>query len=263
MKRINQLGKEVVTTKKGLADSGLHNHMRDLRTLFNAARDRYNNEDLGIHRIKHYPFKNYKIGSAPLTPKRNNTLQQVVLIKNLPAKIGSRLELARDIYLLSFYQCGMNAVDLYKLMPGHIQNGRIDYNRSKTKGKRKDNAFISIKIADDAKPLLEKYLGQLSSRYSKASSLNTALSKGMRQLRSKLGIPNLTLYWARHTFATVARNTCRMHKDDVAEAMNHVDERNRMTDIYIAKDWTIVDDVQTAVLNAFKKVEMKLGKKSD
>ncbi len=263
MKRINQLGKEVVTTKKGLADSGLHNHMRDLRTLFNAARDRYNNEDLGIYRIKHYPFKNYKIGSAPLTLKRNNTLQQVVSIKKLSAKVGSRMELARDLYLLSFYQCGMNAVDLYKLMPDHIQNGRIDYNRSKTKGKRKDNAFISIKIAEDAKPLLEKYLGQLSTRYSRTSSLNSALSKGMKQISRKLGIPKLTLYWARHTFATVARNTCRMQKDDVAEAMNHVDEGNRMTDIYIAKDWAIVDDVQSAVLNAFKKEEVKLGKKSN
>jgi len=91
--------------------------------------DRYNNEDLGINMIKHYPFKNYKIGSAPLTLKRNNTLQQVVSIKKLSAKVGSRMELARDLYLLSFYQCGMNAVDLYKLMPDHIQNGRIDYNR--------------------------------------------------------------------------------------------------------------------------------------
>jgi len=50
---------------------------------------------------------------------------------------------------------------------------------------------------------------------------------------------------------------------DVAGAMNHVDEGNRMTDIYIAKDWAIVDDVQSAVLNAFKKVEVKLGKNSN
>src|SRR5690606_24460428 len=77
MTRINQLRNEVTTKEKGLSDGGLHNQMRDLRTLFNAARDHYNNEDLGIYRIKHYPFKKYKIGSPPLTKKRNNTLEQV------------------------------------------------------------------------------------------------------------------------------------------------------------------------------------------
>jgi hypothetical protein len=56
MTRLNQEKKVVKTTKKGLADSGLHNHMRDLRTMFNAARNLYNNEDLGIYKIKHYPF---------------------------------------------------------------------------------------------------------------------------------------------------------------------------------------------------------------
>lgn len=39
-KRKNQYGKEVDYVSKGLSDSGLHNHMRDLRTLFNAARDK-------------------------------------------------------------------------------------------------------------------------------------------------------------------------------------------------------------------------------
>lgn len=45
----------------------------------------------------------------------------------------------------------------------------------------------------------------------------------------------------------MARNDCRMSKDDVALALNHVDEGNRTTDIYIAKDWRIVDDVQRKV----------------
>lgn len=65
MKRINQLRNEVETKENGL-DSGPHNHMRDLRILFNAACKKHNNDDLGIFR-KHYPFKKYKIGSAPLT----------------------------------------------------------------------------------------------------------------------------------------------------------------------------------------------------
>lgn len=261
MTRYNQDGKPVVKTEKGLSDSGLHNHMRDLRTLFNAARELYNNEDLGIYRIKHYPFRKYKVGSPPLTKKRNNTLEQVLTIRDCVTKPGSRVELAKELYMLSFYLCGMNAVDLYQITEREIRNGRIDYNRSKTEGKRKDNAFISIKIVDEAKPLLEKYLGKLSLRYASSDCLNWALCKGMEQLRKLTGIPDLTLYWARHTFANTARNDCRMSKDDVALALNHVDEGNRTTDIYIAKDWKIVDDVQRKVIAQLKKVEVKVLKK--
>ena len=261
MTRYNQDNKPVVTTEKGLSDSGLHNHMRDLRTLFNAARELYNNEDLGIYRIKHYPFKKYKVGSPPLTKKRNNTLEQVLIIRDCVTKSGSRAELAKELYMLSFCLCGMNAVDLYQLTELDIRNGRVDYNRSKTEGKRKDNAFISIKIVDEAKPLLEKYLGKLRERYSSANCLNWALSKGMEQLRKLTGIPELTLYWARHTFANTARNDCRMSKDDVALALNHVDEGNRTTDIYIAKDWKIVDDVQRKVIAQLRKIEIKVMKK--
>jgi len=116
---------------RGLSDSGLHNHMRDLRTLFNAARNLYNNEDLGIYRIKHYPFKKYKVGSPPLTKKRNNSLEQVRTFRDCVTIPHSRSELAKDLYMLSFYLCGRNAVDLYHLKRCDIRNGRIDYNRSK------------------------------------------------------------------------------------------------------------------------------------
>ena len=52
-----------------------------------------------------------------------------------------------------------------------------------------------------------------------------------------------------------------MSKDDVALALNHVDEGNRTTDIYIAKDWKIVDDVQRKVIAQLRKVEIKVMKK--
>ena len=70
--------------------------------------------------------------------------------------------MAKELYMLSFYLCGMNAVDIYHTTPKNVRNGRIEYNRAKTKGRRKDRAFISIKIVDEAKPLIEKYLGCFS-----------------------------------------------------------------------------------------------------
>jgi integrase len=251
--RKNQFGKEVKTQEEGLSESGLHNHMRDLRTLFNAACSHFNNEDLGLYRIKHYPFKKYKVGRAPLTKKRNITIEQVKLIRDCQVKPGSRAELARDLFMLSFYLCGMNAVDFYHLREKNIaKRGRIDYNRAKTQGRRTDKAFISIKLIDEAKPILRKYLGTLSKRYKTYDGLDTALSAGMQKLRELTDIEEITFYWARHTFANTARNDCRMSMDDVALALNHIDEGHRTTDIYIAKDWKIVDEVQEKVVKMLK-----------
>jgi integrase len=248
IKRVNQLGKMVETKEKGLSESGLHNHMRDLRTLFNAACSYYNNEDLGLYKIKHYPFKKYKIGSAPLTKKRNICIDQLKTIRDCETPKDSRAELAKDLFMLSFYLCGMNAVDIYDLQKKNIKNGRIEYNRAKTKGRRKDNAFISVKLIDEAKPLIKNYIETFPNRYSNYNGLNTALSEGMKDLRRITGIDDITFYWARHTFANIARNGCRMSKDDVALALNHVDEGHRTTDICISKDWHIVDEVQEKVV---------------
>lgn len=145
MTRINQLNKEVTTIEKGMRAGGIYSHMRDLRTLFNEARKHYNNEDLGIVKIKHYPFIKYRIGAPPKTKKRNIPAEQFIKIINCKVVPDSRAELARDLFTLSLYMCGMNAVDFYNVDNYDPKNLRFEYNRSKTKGIRDDDAFISIK----------------------------------------------------------------------------------------------------------------------
>ena len=122
--------------------------------------------------------------------------------------------------------------------------------------------LLVSKIVDEAKPLLEKYIGKLAERYSTIGNLKKALSKEMAEICRLTGLSEVTFYWARHTFGNTARNECRMSKDDIALALNHVDEGNRTTDIYIAKDWKIVDDVQRKVISQFRRTEMKVIKKT-
>jgi integrase len=246
--RVNQLQKEVTTVKKGLSPSGLYNHMRDLRTLFNAAREHYNDDEIGIIKIPHYPFKKYKIGTPPKTASRSLKNIDVRKLLTATTQTNSRAELAKELFTLSFMLCGINATDLYQCTKANIRNCRLEYNRSKTKKRRKDSAFISIKIPKEAESLLNKYIGHLHERYCNPNGLDTALSKGMKQLCTIAGLSNVTFYWARHSFASIARNECRLSKDDIALALNHVDNGHRVTDIYISKDWTIVDEVQAAVI---------------
>ena len=156
--------------------------------------------------------------------------------------------MARDLFMLSYYMCGINAADLFQIDNSNIFKGRLEYNRSKTRDKRKDHAFISIKIVNEAKPLLEKYLGKLQFRYATIGEFNKALSYGMRDLCASNNLKGVTYYWARHSVGTIARNKCRMSTDDIGLALNHVDQGKKTTDIYIEKDWTIVDELQGKVI---------------
>ena len=153
LKRYDQFKESYERTVNGLSDNGLHNHMRDLRILFNEIRNQYNDEDLDIIVVKHYPFKKYKLISVTENSKPKLTIEQVFAIMNFEAPANSRMELARDLFMLSFYLCGMNAADLHKITADESLKDRVDYNRSKTKSRRRDRAFISVNIPDIAIPL--------------------------------------------------------------------------------------------------------------
>lgn len=260
MTRTDQFGRLIISNGKPLGDASVHNYLRDFQGIFSAAIAFYNKPYLGLIPIKFNPFENYKIVEAPETEKRNIEVENIIKIRDCEVVKGGRAELARNLSMLSFYLCGMNAVDLYK-REYRIKNGRIEYNRSKTKNKRKDKAFISIKIPPEAKELID-FAAHLPERYSSIDNLNHALSKGMAILSEKTEIPDLEFYKLRHSFGNQARNTCRMSKDDVALALNHVDHGRKTTDIYVAKDWRILDEVQEAVLNLYRPTLSKSFNKS-
>lgn len=246
--RLNQ-GVQRTFTSKSEKGASVRNILRDFRTVFNAARFKHNDEDAGVILIPNNPYKKYKLPEIKsVGSHRALTIEEIRTVWSVKVEPNSRPELAQELSKLSFMLCGINAADLYKLKP--TKGKRVEYNRSKTEYRRKDNAFISIKLIDEAIPLYQKYIGQLNKRYSSEASLNRGIKSGMDALIKLTGIDGLQFYSFRHSFASIARNECRFSKDDIAMAMNHVDSANRVTDIYIKKDWSIVDDVQRGVVDA-------------
>ncbi len=59
----------------------------------------------------------------------------------------------------------------------------------------------------------------------------------------------VTTKWARHTWATIARNECQINKDDIALCLGHEDIDNRVTDIYIKHDYSIIDNSNRKVIS--------------
>lgn len=248
--------------EKELTVSGINLYMRTIRALFNAAREAYNDEDKGVLRIAHYPFAKFKITPVGETKKRALKPDVIKALRDLPdvktygSNDHSRENIARDVFMLSFYLIGMNTVDLYNCEK--IENGRIIYQRTKTKTRRADNAEISIKIEPEALPLIEKYRDKTGHRlfsfyklYADRSTFNSNVNKGLKEVGKKEGVEveGLNTYYARHSWASIARNICRVSKDDVAMALNHSDQVNKVTDIYIDKDWSIIDEANRKVLD--------------
>lgn len=86
-------------------------------------------------------------------------MSYVVAIRDCDTKPNSLAKLFKDLFMLSFYLCGMNAKDMYLIKD--FNEDRISYNRGKTKDKRKDSAFISIKKIPESIPLVLYQIFQL------------------------------------------------------------------------------------------------------
>lgn len=64
----------------------------------------------------------------------------------------------------------------------------------------------------------------------------------------EVSISDLEFYAARHTWATLARNKVGIDKATIHEALNHVDEQMRITDIYIDRDYSKQDEANKTLL---------------
>lgn len=243
--------------KKG--DRAQSLYLAQLRAMYNRAKKEFNDEEAGVIRIPFSPFNKVEIPKPSLSRKRALTVEQLRKFSQIPYTTilqpgVNRFNFAKDVFLLSFMLVGMNAVDLYTATD--CTNGRITYQRTKTRNRRADNAEISIKLEPEMMALFEKYRDPSGQRvfkfYKLYSSMDTfcaALNKGLKKLGNIIGVDDLEFYAARHSWATIANNDAGIDKYTVHEALNHVDETMRVTDIYIRKNWERIDKANRAVLD--------------
>lgn len=246
--------------KKGSRAQSLY--PSQLRAILNQAKAEFNDEDAGIIRIPQSPFKKVKLPKVEQARWRAITLEQVLALRQLPDteiyQLGqNRRNLARDVWFISFCLIGMNEADLFECED--CKGGRITYQRKKTRNRRADHAEISIAIQPELEPLLAKYRDPSGKRvfsfyrmYGSVNTFSAALNKGLKLIGAELGIEDLEFYSARHTWATLAANEAGVDKYTVHTALNHVDEKMRVTDLYIKKSWKPIDDANRKVLNLLK-----------
>ena len=237
-----------------ISDSGVRLYMSKIQAIFNQAKLTYNDEETGIIRIQNNPFVKYKIPKIPMTRKKSLSVEQIRSIKScrIPDNMTGVL-VARDVFVMSFLMAGMNTVDMYYL--GEAVDGRLEYERRKTRTRRADKAFISIKIEPELLPYIERYKDSLGDRafnffvrYATHKQFVHKVNTHLKTIGSILEIPDLTFYAARHSWATIARNECGISMDDVSMCLNHKSGHD-VTDTYIRKDWSVIDRANRKVLD--------------
>ena len=205
-------------------------HLRNIRAVINDAID---NE-----LTDHYPFRRYRIKPAP-------TIKRSIPIEDFRKLFTMSVEPFRQKYLdafrLSFYLIGMNMADLLQLMPDNIQDGRLRYIRHKT------HRLYDIAIPAEARAIMERYRGKrflLSFADGCADYRHFANRANINLHEIRNG---LTMYWARHTWATIAASL-DIPDDTISLALGH-SARNATTDIYIRRDLSKVDAANRRVID--------------
>lgn len=219
-------------------------YMRILRAVYNRAV-----ESEAIEQRN--PFRHVYTGTER-TVKRAIPIAAISRIKNLELPRGSKMDFARDMFMLSFYLRGMSFVDMAFLRKKDRADNHVTYRRRKT-GQRLDIAWTKEMQSIVEKyppnptqyllPILTNPLSDERIAYrNRASCINRQLKTNARL--TNLKIP-LTLYCARHSWASAAR-TKGIPVSIISEGMGHDSEAT--TQIYLASLETSVIDRANALI---------------
>ena len=234
-----------------LKDSGLCRnttsfYIRNLRTIYNHA------VDDGLV-ISSSPFKHVYTG-IDKTVKRALPLEIIKQLKELDLSLNPRLELARDMFLFSFYTRGMSFIDMAYLRKKDLQNGTLSYRRRKTgqrlfiKWERCMQEILDKYLVNETEyllPIITKRDDDYRKQYAnELHRVNHLLKKIGKQL--DLPIP-LTMYVGRHSWASIAKSR-NVPISVISEGMGHDSENT--TQIYLASlDTTVVDKANKKILD--------------
>ena len=250
---------EAIATKKKKKGRAMSLYMSNLKTMYEKAKDEYNDEECGIINIPYSPFKKYKIPAVQPSEHRVLTIEQIQKIIDIPYKKNdkrgmSAFNTAKDAFLLSFALMGMNTADMYEVesMSGDI----LAYNRKKTRTRRSDRARMEVRVEPQIKLIMERCKGEnkvfkFGEYYSTPLNFNKIVNQGLKRIGSEIGVDNLTFYHARHTMATLCANKLGIDIARVDEMLNHSAPELALSRVYIQRDFSPLWEANKKLIELF------------
>lgn len=258
MRGMNKSNSPLLSKGQTKKNNAIKLYMTVLKAVFNQAKYEYNDDEAGLIRIPLSPFNRYTMPENIQTASRVLTVEQIQEIIDLPYfRNGSpyyQLNMAKDVFLLSFALMGINSADMYDLIG--FEDGIISYERKKTKGRRKDNAFIQVKVEPEIASLFDRYKGKdrvfsFSEKYVSADDFNKAINLGLKKVGQTIGVPDLNFYYARHSMASICANRLGIDIARVDEMLNHSDPKLALARVYIEKDFKPLWEANRKLIDLF------------
>ena len=238
---------EAYLKNNGVSPNSSSFYMRNLRAVYNRAVEK----ELTSQR---FPFK-YVYTGVDKTVKRAVPLKVIKRIKEMDFSMNPTSDFARDMFLMSFYTRGMSFVDMAYLRKKDLQNGVLSYRRRKT------GQQLFIKWEKCMQEIVDKYDNSLSeyllpiikpmkgderTHYQNAMYL---INRKLKEIGKMTGVQlPLTMYVARHSWASVAKNK-NVPISVISEGMGHDSEMT--TQIYLASlDTAVVDRANKMILKS-------------
>ncbi len=192
-----------------------------------------------------YPFRKFSIATED-TAKRSLSAKQLRLLRDCAKTETQRYY--TDFFFLSFYLAGINTADLVELPPS--KDGRIDYRRAKT------GVPCRMSVPKEAAEIIGRRKGKerlvrYGEDFPERKILIAKANAALRTIADADGtplFPELTTYWARHSWATLAADIDI--PDAVIDAALGHRQQFRMTDVYIRRNEKKVDDAVRKVIRA-------------
>jgi len=217
--------------KCGCAETSMSVMFRTLRSAYNKA------IDAKCAKRAAYPFNDYKVSKFNIKTKKRAIPKQVIKsIMNLDlSKESDYLQFSRDLFIFSYLCGGMNFTDMANLKYSNINDDKLVYIRQKT-GKE-----VVIPLNSDAYVLIVKYWSTNHSalyifpilnekihisevqKYNRKKKVLLTVNDCLKTISEKIGTKvNLTTYVARHSFATVLKNS-GVNIALISETLGHSD----------------------------------------
>lgn len=246
---IAQLSREIVVEyetwlrQSGLSPNTISFYLRYLRAVYNVA-----SMEINFY-TQRDPFLYIRINQVAtikraISPSNLRRIAEYDLSQRNP-----RIAFARDIFMFSFFTRGMSFVDMAYLRKNDIHDNILSYRRRKT------GQWLTMAIEPCMQEIIDRYDNPSDyllpilqdDSYKNYRSQQRDLNRHIRALGQELGFEQpLTFYVARHTWATMARDSGAPIQI-ISAGMGHTSERT--TNIYLAQlDHSRVDKLNRQVI---------------
>ena len=193
-----------------------------------------------------HPFSDVYTGIAQ-TRKRAIPTENVSQIKSLQSvkDLTPKEEMARDTFLMSFYLRGISFIDLAHLRWEKEMQELLEKYQAQTAS----SSYLFPFLVDDGNKRQDKTIDKKQDEARLYHNAEARISYHLRKFGATIGIKGkLTLYVARHSWATTARDN-HISISVISEALGHHSETT--TQIYLRSiKSSEVDDANAKILAA-------------